>query len=117
MTKLALILMAGPEMPCKLAHGLLWALDIARNGGEAKIVFEGQSPRWLFALPGEEHPQHKLYVRLKGMGIIDGVCKGCATVNGALEAAQAEGLTLLADAGGHASLRAYLEGGFEIVML
>jgi hypothetical protein len=117
MTKLALVLMAGPEMPCKLAHGLLWALDVANNGGEAKVIFEGQSPKWLLTLPGEDHPQHKLYVRLKGMGIIDGVCKGCAVVNGALEAAQAEGLSLLTDAGGHASLRPYLEDGFEIVML
>ncbi|NLS78170.1 MAG: cytoplasmic protein [Chloroflexi bacterium] len=115
--KVAIVLMAGPEMPCRLMHTLIWALDIVQRGGEAKIVLEGESPRWLLELPDPANGRHKLYRRVKEAGLIDGVCKGCAAVSGALDAAVAEGLPLLSDASGHASLVPYLAAGFNVVTL
>ncbi len=115
--QVVIVLMAGPEMPCRLMHTLIWALDITGRGGEAKIVFEGESPRWLLELPDPANGQHKLYRRAKEAGLIDGVCKGCAAMAGATDAALAEGLPLLSDAAGHASLAPYLAAGFSLVTL
>ena len=115
--KIAVFLMAGPDMPCRLVHTFVWALDIVERGGEARIVFEGASPQWLLELPDPVHTQHKLYQKVKEMGLIDAVCKACAIQAQALEAATEEGLPLVGDASGHASLMLYVEDGYQVVML
>lgn len=115
--KIALVLLAGPEMPCRMVHTLLWALDIVSRGGDAKIVLEGEAPRWLLELPDPEHGRHRLYEKVKEMGLIDAVCKACAIQARALEAASAEGLRLVYDASGHVSLLPYVESGYQIVTL
>lgn len=101
--RIALGLLAGPEMPCRMVHTLLWALDIVSRDGDAKIVLEGEAPRWLLELPDPEHGRHRLYEKVKEMGLIDAVCKACAIQARALEAASAEGLRLVYDASGHVS--------------
>ena len=115
--KIAIFLLAGPEMPCRMIHTFLWALDVVERGGEAKIVFEGEAPRWLLELPNPEHRQHRLYQKVKGKGLIDAVCKACAIQAQALEAAAEEGLRLVYDASGHVSLAPYAEAGYHVVML
>jgi len=45
--KVALVLFAGPEMPCRMVHTFIWALDLAGRGSEVKVVLEGEAPRWL----------------------------------------------------------------------
>lgn len=115
--KIALVLMAGPEMPCRMIHTLLWALDITGRGGDAKIILEGEAPRWLLVLPDPEHGRHRLYRKVKEMGLIDAVCKACAVQAQAVEAAAEEGLRLVYDASGHVSLAPYMEDGYEITML
>jgi predicted peroxiredoxin len=115
--KIAIALMAGPDMPCRLVHTFIWALDILERGGESKIVFEGEAPRWLLELPNPEHSRHKLYRKVKEKGLIDAVCRACAIQAQALEAATEEGLPLVSDAAGHVSLAAYAEAGYQIVML
>jgi hypothetical protein len=117
--KIALILMGGLDMPCRLIHPLLWAMDIVDRGGEVKIVFEGESPHWLLELPDPAHGRHRLYRKVKdmGMGLIDAVCKACAVQAQAVEAAAEEGLRLVHDASGHVSLMPYVEAGYQIVTL
>ncbi len=115
--KLALVLMAGPEMACRMIHTFIWALDIVNRGGDARIILEGESPRWLLELPDPEHGRHALYRRVKEASLIDGVCKACAIQAQALEAAAEEGLRLLYDASGHISLAPYMEAGCRIVIL
>lgn len=115
--KLAMFLLAGPDMPCRLIHTFIWALDIAGQGGDVKIVLEGEAPRWLLELPDPEHGRHALYERVKQEGLIDAVCKACAIQAQALEAAAEEGLRLVYDASGHVSLRPYVEDGYRIVTL
>ncbi|MBN1399496.1 MAG: cytoplasmic protein [Anaerolineae bacterium] len=115
--KVALVLFAGPEMPCKLQHGLLFARDIAQRGGQARIVFEGNAPKWLAALADPAHALAPTFGRAQEAGLIAGVCRGCALVHGAVEAAEALGLPLLSDAFGHVSLAPFVEEGYQIVTL
>ncbi len=115
--KIVLVLMAGPEMPCRLVHTFIWALDILARSGEARIVLEGEAPRWLLELPDPRHARHNLYRKVKESGLLHAVCQACAIQGRALEAAAEEGLRLVSDASGHVSLVPYLEDGFQIVTL
>ena len=115
--KIAIFLLTGPDAPCRLAHTFIWALDVVGRRGEAKIVLEGAAPGWLLALPDPDHVQHRLYQKVKEQGLIDAVCKACATQAQALEAAAEEGLRLVHDASGHVSLVPYTEAGYRIVTL
>ncbi|NLE75196.1 MAG: cytoplasmic protein [Chloroflexi bacterium] len=115
--KVALFVFAGPEIPCRLMHALVFALDLQARGGEAKIVLEGEAPGWLLALPNPKHKMHGMYGKAKAAGLIDAVCRACAVQAGAVEAAEEEGLRLANDAMGHVSLAPYLEAGFTIATL
>ena len=111
------LLFAGPEMPCKLQHAFLFARDLSRNGGETTIVFEGNSPRWLLELTDPGHRLPTAFTAVKEEGLVGGVCRGCAGVHGALDAAEALGFPLLGDAFGHVSLVPFIERGHEIITL
>jgi hypothetical protein len=113
--QLAIFLLAGQDMPCRLVHALIWALDAIERGGTARIVLEGAAPQWLLVLPDPQHPQHGLYRRAKEKGLIDAICQACAVQAGAVAAAEAEGLRLVNDASGHVSLVPYAEAGYRIV--
>ena len=115
--RVAFVLFSGPEMPCKLQDAVLFARDWGQRGGEAKIVFEGNSPQRLLHLPNPEHKLASLYRLVKEEGLIAGVCKACARLNDALEATQAEGLPLLSDAQGHASVALLVRQGYRIITL
>jgi hypothetical protein len=120
--RIALILMAGPETPCKLQHAILFARDFAvrypaEQGGAATIIFEGNSPQWLPLLADPAHPQYRLFETAKAEGLVGGVCRGCALAHGAVEAAEAHGLPLLSDAFGHVSLALLVAQGYAIVTL
>jgi len=115
--KVAIFLFAGPEMPCRMVHTFIWALDIQARDGEVRVILEGEAPRWLLVLPDPEYGRHGLYQKVKDAGLIDAVCKGCAVQARAVEAAAEEGLRLVYDASGHVSLMAYIEDGFRVVTL
>jgi predicted peroxiredoxin len=115
--KVAIVLFAGPEPPCKVMHAFVFARDIKARGGEARIVLEGAAPELLLALPNPAHKMHALYVKVKQEGLIAGVCKACALQAQAVEAAQAEGIPLIDDAFGHVSLAPFIEQGFTVVTL
>ena len=115
--RVVIFLLAGLDMPCRLMHTFIWALDIDQRGGEAKIVIEGEAPHWLPKLADPEHGKHPIYKRVKEKGLIDAVCKACAIQARALEVASEEGLRIVADASGHVSLAPYMEAGYRVVML
>ena len=115
--KIAFVLMAGLDMPCRMTHTFLWALDIAGRDGDVKIILEGEAPHWLLALPDPAHGRHQLYEKVKGLGLIDAVCKACAVQAQAVEAAAEEGLRLVYDASGHVSLVPYAEDGYQVLTL
>ena len=115
--KAAILLFSGPESTCKLMHAFVFARDIRARGGEAKIIFEGASPAWLLELPNPEHKLHGMYQKVKAEGLIDTVCKACATQANAVEAVEKEGLSLSGDAFGHVSLAEYITQEFAIITL
>ncbi len=86
------------------AHLLLNALDLRARGGEAKIIFEGQATKLLQDLNRPQNAFHSLYVKAREAGLIEGVCRACATKTGSLADAEAQGLRLLDDMNGHPSL-------------
>ena len=113
--KTAYILFGGPEMPCKLRHAFVFARDIAERGGQARIVFEGSSPKWLLELAASDHKLAPICSKVKGAGLIASVCRVCALVHGAVEAAKALVLPLLSDAYGHVRLAPFVEQGYQII--
>lgn len=115
--KVVFVLMGGLDMPCRMVHTFLWALDVTSRGGHAKIVLEGQAPGWLLELPDPDHGRHRLYRKVKEMGLIDAVCKACAVQAQAVEAAAEEGLRLVYDASGHVSLMPYMSQGYQVLTL
>ena len=102
------------ELMC-FVHVLLNGLDMKEKGGEVIIIFEGASVKLVEQLEDEKNPFHKLYIKAKGAGIVEGICKACAAKLGVMEAAQKSGLPLLEDMSGHPSMAAYQEQGYTII--
>jgi len=117
MAKMAFVLFAGPEMACKLQHAFVFSRDMVARGGEATIIFEGNSPKWLIEFAKGEHKLLPMFDRVKGEGLIMGVCRGCAMMHGAVEASESLGLNLMGEASGHVSLELLSGQGYEIVTL
>jgi len=113
MLKVALVAFQG-EIMC-FAHVLLNALDLKQRGGEAIIIIEGLATKLLQDLNRPENAFHSLYVNVRQAGLLEGVCRACATKTGSLAEAQAQGLRLLDDMNGHPSLGRYLEAGYTVL--
>ena len=112
--KIALFAFNGEPM-C-FVHVLLNALDLKERGNEVGLIVEGSATKLVKDL-GEDssHPFAGLYEKVKGAGLIAGVCKACAAKMGSKESAEKQGLELLADMSGHPSVGAYLEKGFTVL--
>ena len=95
-------------------HILLNALDLADNGIEAKIIFEGESVKLVLVL---EEEKNTLYLKAKEGGLIAGICLACSKVMGVYEVNLESGLPMLSDMSGHAGMKAYLEAGYQVVSL
>ena len=96
-------------------HVLLNALDMRTKGWEVRIIIEGAATKLVPELAAAGNPMFPLYQKAKDQGLIEGVCKACATRMGTLDAAQAQGLRLLDDMSGHPSMARYLSEGWEIL--
>ncbi|MBM4286944.1 MAG: transposase [Deltaproteobacteria bacterium] len=96
-------------------HVLLNALDMHQRGMIVKIIIEGQAVKLPPELQRPDHTFHDLYARTEQAGLIEGVCKACATKMGTIADIQAQGLPLLEDMSGHPSLGRYLAQGFTIL--
>ena len=113
MKKYALFAFNGEAM-C-FVHVLLNGLDLAAKGQEVKIVIEGAACRLIPELGETVNPFHQLYNKAKEAGLIAGICKACAQKMGSLDAARAQGLTILEDMSGHAGMAPYLLDGYCII--
>jgi len=113
MRKVVLVAFQG-ELMC-FAHVLLNALDLKKRGAEAKIIMEGLATKLILDLNRPENPFHPLYRQAKEAGLMEGVCRACATKTGVVAEAQAQNLPLLDDMSGHPSLGRYLEAGFTVL--
>ena len=101
--------------PMCFIHVLLNALDMEKKGYAGKIVIEGAATKLIPELSSENNPLYKLWQKANAAGLVEGICKACATKMGTLEAAKDQGLTLLDEMTGHPSMARYSDDGFEIV--
>lgn len=94
-------------------RALMFADELRRAGDAVAIVFDGAGSTALAAMLDPAHDLHRVWGRVAPA--LRGVCRHCAKACGALDALQAAGVPLLADDRGHASLRALLGEGLQIV--
>jgi hypothetical protein len=113
MKKVALFVFNGD--PVCFIHVLLNGLDMKEKGMDGRIIVEGAATALLPKLAKPENPLNKLWEKAKSMGIVEGVCKGCAHKTGTVDEAVKQGLALLDDMDGHPSISRYMEEGFEII--
>lgn len=112
MKKILLYGMTG-EKSCFL-HVLLNAAQLHEAGHEARIIFEGASVRLVTVFEEEKNP---VYLKVKGAGLIAGVCLACARTLGVYEGAAKSGLPFLSDMNGHAGMKPFLENDYEVVSI
>ncbi len=96
-------------------HVLLNALDMKAKGYEVKVVIEGSATKLVKEMSDGKHPFAKLYSQVQEQGMIDCVCKACASKMGVLEAVEASALPLCKEMQGHPSLAKYMEQGYEVI--
>lgn len=104
---------------CRLNHALLHALDLEDHGHRVRIILEGEATRRLRDRQGRFA---ELFQQARDRDLIVGVCataaRGCSTgdeLRDVAGQAERDGLPLLSDLSGHASIEAYLSEGFELV--
>ena len=95
-------------------HILLNALDLADNGDEAKIIFEGESVKLVSVF---EEEQNTLYLKAKERGLIAGICLACSKVMGVFEKNSGYGLPMLGDMSGHAGMRPFTREGYLVISM
>lgn len=113
--KVLIVAMSG-ELSCFL-HVLLNVLDMDRRGFAARVVIEGRATAFIRELADSATPPAALYEQVKSDGLIDCVCRACATTTGALEAAQAQGLRIVDEMAGHPSLGRFIAEGYQLITL
>lgn len=95
-------------------HVLMNAVDLAAEGHEVKIIFEGASVKLPALLAEENNP---LYLKAREKGLIAGICLACSKMLGVYEQNQKVGLPFLSDMFNHAGMKPWLELGYEVISI
>lgn len=94
-------------------RALMFAQELQRAGDDAVIVFDGGGTASAAEMA---EPGHRLHALLQSVRpLVLGLCRHCARSYGVLDAALQHELPLLGEDRGHASLRALLDEGRQIV--
>ena len=115
MKKVAVFAFSGD--PASFAHAMLNAMDMKDRGCDVKTVIEGDATKMLSLLRNETKPFADVYRRFRDRGLIDCVCRACATKNGVVPVVIEQNLRMADDMVGHPGMAAYMEQGYEIVTL
>ena len=102
--------------PMSFVHTLMNCLDMNEKGVDVKLIIEGSATALIKEAMAGERPFTELYKKVRDSGLIDCVCKACATKMGSLESAKEQNLKLCDEMSGHPSMAKYLEEGYEIVL-
>lgn len=113
--KIVIVAFAGE--PACFAHALLNDLDMQVRGWDVKLVIEGRATALIKELVEPDVPFGPLYDKAKKSGLIDCVCRACATKMGSLAAAEAQGLSLADEMQGHPAMARYLEAGYTVITI
>jgi len=103
--------------PASFAYAMLTAMDMKDRGYDVKVVIEGDATKLLSLLRNETKPFADVYRRFRDRGLIDCVCRACATKNSVIPVVIEQNLKLADDMSGHPGMAAYMEQGYEIVTL
>lgn len=112
MKKIAFFPFKGEKM-CFM-HVLINALDLHEKGVDTKIIVEGEAVKLIKVLEEEEN---KLYLKVKGLGLFDSICKACSAQMGVLEYNETSGIPIKGNANGHPAMYDYIADGYEIITL
>ena len=106
--------------PCKRNHAFMHALALSQDGHTVRILLEGDG-----TMSVAERKGHfgEIWADAASAGLIIGACKaaacGCSSDDPARNMTaqlEAQGLPLLDEMDGHASINGYVAEGFEIVV-
>ena len=114
MSKVILVAFRGDPM-C-FVHVLLNLLDMNEKGLRGRLILEGEATGLLPQLEDKTFFLHPLWEETKAKGLIEGVCRACATKMGTVKQAEELGLPLLDEMKGHPSLSRYLGQGFQVII-
>jgi hypothetical protein len=103
--------------PMCFIHVVLNAFDMNGKDYEVRVVFEGEGTRLPQTLGLADHPLHGPSRKLVESGLVDGVCRACATKMGTVRAAEEQGLPLLADMSGHPAMSRYVDDGYAVITM
>lgn len=94
-------------------RAMMFAQELIRAGDDVAIVFDGAGSTALSEMLDPSHELHPHLLRV--LPQVRGACYACAKAYGVVERIQASGVPLLRDDRGHASLRALLVEGRQLV--
>jgi hypothetical protein len=119
--KYANVLQAGNETnegKARAIHALLYATELAENGYEVALIFDGAGTGWANELRKPENPLHKHYLRIKELGMVEEICDYCADAFDVKEdLPEQQRQLLVGDYEGHPSLVRWIERGYRIIVL
>lgn len=115
MHKVALVILSKLEGAGNSAiyRTLMFAEELQQAGDDVTLLFDGAGSTAAAELAQPTHRMHPLFLSICSR--VRGVCLHCAKHYGVMDAVQSAGLPLLGDDRGHASLRALLEEGRQII--
>src|SRR5215216_7164651 len=83
----------GEEALGRVFNALAAAHDFKTQRRPVRVVFQGTGTRWAALLAQSDHPAHGLYKAVEDT--VDGASAGCATLFGARDDVEREGVSLL----------------------
>lgn len=115
MHKIALVIYSKLEGPGRSAvyRAMMFADELIRAGDDVVIVFDGAGSHALAELIKPDSDLNRVWA--KAAPVLRGVCSYCAKAYGVKDALEAAGIPMLTDDHNHASLRALLNEGRQII--
>lgn len=116
--KFVIFVHANETEGAKAAHALLYAIELHDAGFEVKLIFDGAGVKSLAGFEtNTDKPSHQLYVKVKELGLISGVCEFCSTAMGVSEVVLQTGLPALNEINGHPSIAAFVKDGYTPIVM
>jgi hypothetical protein len=102
---------------CRRNHAFMYAIDLARQGHDVRLILEGEATG---CLRDREGRFGELFDEARGLGLIVGACKtasaGCSDPSRNVTAlARDAGIDLIGTLDGHAGIATFVSDGYEVV--
>lgn len=117
-SKCVIFVHAKEDEGAKAAHALLYATELHDAGIEVKLVFDGAGVKSLAAFAtNTDKPSYNLYLKVKELGLIAGVCEFCSTAMGVGEVVLQTGIPALNEINGHPSIAEFVKNGYTPIVM